>query len=52
MVEIGYTVLPEHRRQGLATAIVGELLAFAAARTDLPFSSVRGQHSLVKTVAD
>lgn len=31
MVEIGYTVLPEFRGRGLATAIAGELLRFAAA---------------------
>jgi [ribosomal protein S5]-alanine N-acetyltransferase len=30
MVEIGYTVLPEYRRRGLARAAVAELLAFAA----------------------
>ena len=31
MVEIGYTVIPEHRGRGLAKEMVGELLAFAAA---------------------
>ena len=30
MVEIGYTVIPEHRGRGIATAVVGELLKFAA----------------------
>ena len=31
MVEIGYTVIPEHRGRGLAKEMAGELLAFAAA---------------------
>lgn len=35
MVEIGYTVLPEYRGRGIATAIVGELLAFAAECDDV-----------------
>jgi ribosomal-protein-alanine N-acetyltransferase len=29
MVEIGYAILPEHRRRGHARAAVGELLAYA-----------------------
>jgi ribosomal-protein-alanine N-acetyltransferase len=32
MIEVGYRILPEHRRRGHARAALGELLAFARAR--------------------
>ena len=35
MVEIGYTVLPEHRGSGIAKAVVGELLDFVTGRDDV-----------------
>lgn len=30
MVEVGYTIHPEYRRQGYATAVLGALIAYAA----------------------
>ena len=35
MVEVGYRVVPEHRRQGYGRAALAELLAYAAASPEV-----------------